>query len=216
VLVPHPSYRQLYEKVFAPLGMRTVTPAPPYGFAGTKAWGGEIARALGRGPAFRRAWSRWRARYAAALGRLRREVAVAGARLGFVVAPEDYAALCDPMRTAGIPVLDVAVELGFGIDLLVFAGDGGSADPGIRPAHARAVAIHRFADRSSLETLLRRTPCSAVYSDLYADERVTAAGKTPFSLQLFEPGLAGALRTGERLLGACRLPFYGKYRRHDA
>ncbi|MDI7268150.1 MAG: nitrogenase component 1 [Myxococcota bacterium] len=212
VLVPNPYYRKLYEKVLAPLRTKTLSPPPPYGIAATEAWVGEIARACGRGAAFRKVWRAANARLAPAFAVLRGEAA--GARLGFVIAPEDYAALCEPMETAGIPVLDVAVELGFGIDLLVFAGGGGSTEPAIRPGHERAVAIHRFADRASLDALLRDAPCAAVYSDLYGDERITAAGKAPFSLQFFEPGLAGALRTGERLLGACRLPFYGKYGRH--
>ena len=33
-------------------------------------------------------------------------------------------------------------------------------------------------------------------------------------MRQFEPGLAGALRTLRRLLGASRLPFYSRYARH--
>ncbi|MBI5503058.1 MAG: hypothetical protein HY907_22625 [Deltaproteobacteria bacterium] len=234
VLVPNPYFRKYYEQVFAPLGMATATPPAPYGVAGTRTWLEAVARACGRFSAMRRAWRAAEARIAPALARLRREIA--GLRLGFVVGPGEVAALFDPLEMAGVPALDVAVELGFGIDLLVFeepvtAADrsarfparraarggpqaeacGSDVGPSIPPQLAGAVAVYRFGDRAALDALLRSAPCAAIYSDLYADERVLAAGKAPFSLQLFEPGLEGALRTGERLLGACRLPFFRKY-----
>jgi hypothetical protein len=193
--------------------MRTIAPPPPYGVAGTRAWLEAVGRACGRGAALRRAWRRAERDHAAAREGLRRECAEF--RLGFVVGPAQVAALFDPLEMAGIPALDVAIDLGFGIDLLVFAaGDGAAPETAIPPGLAEAVDLYRFRDREALRALLRDTPCAAVYSDLHADERITGAGKTPFSLQAFEPGLAGALRTGERLLGACRLPFYRKYAAH--
>lgn len=211
VLVPNPFFGALYDRVFARLPMPTIAPAAPYGFAASRAWLGAVARACGRSREMARAWRAARPRWDAERARLRAEAS--RRRLGFVIAPSEYDALCDPAGNAGIPPLDVIVEFGFGIDLLVF-DDGSGAGLSPRPAHAGATVVHRFGDPASLAARLRDAPCDAVYSDLYGDERITAAGKTPFSLQSFEPGPSGALRTAERLLAACRLPFYRKYPRH--
>jgi hypothetical protein len=211
VLVPNPYFQSLYEQVLVPLGMPTLSPPAPYGVKTAGAWLAEIARACGREAAMEEAWHKAEAAAAPALAQLREEAA--RCRLGFVMAAEDYEALCDPAEMAGMPLLDLLVELGFGLAFMVY-DSGGSPSPVLASAHARAAVVERFADQAALEALLRSDLCAAVYSDLYADERITAGGKAPFSLQFIEPGLEGALRSGERLLGACHLPFYRKYGRH--
>jgi len=205
VLVPDPYRDALYESVFRPLPLETIEPPTPHGVADTRRWLEAIARSVGREAEMRRAWKRRMRRCAAERRRLRQDAA--GVRLGFVVDADECAALGDPVKMAGVPVLGVVCEMGFGIDLMVY-GDGPAPDD--RPG----VEIHRFDDRESLQRLMRDLPCGAIYSDLYCDARITAAGKMPFCLQLFEPGLEGAVRTAERLVGACRADFYRKYGTH--
>ena len=71
----------------------------------------------------------------------------------------------------------------------------------------------RFGERQ-VARLLADGPFQAVYSDHHFDRRLSSAGKAQFSLQEFEKGLAGAVRTGQRLLRICRLPFYRRYARY--
>jgi len=100
-------------------------------------------------------------------------------------------------------------ELGFGVDVLEYdpCGEVSCVQDGF-------VSVHGFEDEEGLERLMRELPCEAIYSDLYADGRITRLGKVPFSLQAFEPGIQGAQRTAEKLIGACEMPFYRKYGRH--
>jgi len=43
---------------------------------------------------------------------------------------------------------------------------------------------------------------------------LSSTGKSRFTLQHFEVGLPGAIRTVERLVRICETPFYRRYRRH--
>ncbi|MBM4388108.1 MAG: hypothetical protein FJ088_10250, partial [Deltaproteobacteria bacterium] len=52
----------------------------------------------------------------------------------------------------------------------------------------------------------------AFFSHHFFDWRLTQTGKASFSLQHFEKGLGGALRTLERLLIICRSEFYSRYK----
>ena len=74
--------------------------------------------------------------------------------------------------------------------------------------------IKAFADQDRLSMLLEKGAFDAVYSDHLFDRRLTSAGKAQFSLQEFEKGLAGAVRTGRRLLRVCKLPLYRRYRKY--
>lgn len=205
VLVPGPYFEKVYERVLRPLPLETVEAPAPCGIAATRRWLATIAGALGREERMRGAWRAAMRASAAERRRVRQEAG--RRRLGFVVDDAECAALEDPMRMGGVPVLGMVSEMGFGVDLMVH-GDGEVPEgPGIE--------VHRFGDQATLERLLRELPCGAIYSDLYADPRIAAAGKMPFSLQAFEPGLGGALRTADRLAHACRADFYRKYRRHD-
>jgi hypothetical protein len=213
VLIPNPYYSSLYEQTFATLGMKTLSPPAPYGLAATKAWLCEVAAACEREPEVLRAWAEAEGTVASTWARLREDAA--GLRLGFVLAANDYPSLTDPQETAGIPALDLLVELGFKLAFLVYAPPGcPSPRLALKPPHEHVAVVEYFSDQASLAHLLRSDLCASVYSDLYADERITAAGKAPFSLQFFEAGLRGCLRSAERLVGACRIPFYAKYGRH--
>jgi hypothetical protein len=115
-------------------------------------------------------------------------------RLAFVASPEELPVLDRPGFQTGVPVPKMLREMGFGTDVLLYGRD--------------------FQEPQELRELLRRGPWKAVYSDIFFDRRLTEAGKAQFSMRMFEPGLKGAQRTLERLLDACRLPFYSRYSRY--
>ncbi|MEK7383571.1 MAG: hypothetical protein AAB262_09845, partial [Elusimicrobiota bacterium] len=73
-----------------------------------------------------------------------------------------------------------------------------------------------FTSPEGLETLLADGRFEAVYSEYAGDPRLARAGKSQFSLDLFEMGAAGALRTLERLNETCRWPFHRRYGRYLA
>jgi nitrogenase molybdenum-iron protein alpha/beta subunit len=205
VLVPSPYLDEIYEGVFRPLDMQTIEAPAPWGVAGTRRWLARIADGLGRGKQMSATWRA--AMRASAAERKRVRGLAARQRLGFVVDEQEASWLGEPEKMAGVPLLGMVTEMGFGIDLMVH-GDGKVE------VEAGGVKVHGFESREAMEALMRDLPCGAIYSDLYCDARITAAGKMPFSLQMFEPGLQGAVRTARRLAHACRADFYRKYRRH--
>lgn len=213
VLLLNPYYRTIYAQVFEKLDMPTLILPSLYGLRATLSCLAEIGRICERPEAMADVLAQAEASVAPALEQCRLEAAQH--RLGFVLAADEYEALCDPMESAGVPLLDLAIEFGFGLHLMVYQPAGLAATPLVlRPEHAAAALVEHFSTGPQLEALLRSEASSAVYSDLYGDERLVAAGKAGFSLQFFEMGLQGAVRTAEQLLGACRLPFYRKYGRH--
>jgi len=48
----------------------------------------------------------------------------------------------------------------------------------------------------------------------FLTKQLTRNGKGQFSFSTFEMGLQGAVRTLERLVTVCRLPFYRKYAKY--
>ncbi len=101
--------------------------------------------------------------------------------LGFIGTAAELERLRSPRHLFGVPVIPMAEEMGFQVFAL---------DP---------------------DTPLRDIGASAVYSDFTCDSRLVEAGHTPFSSQLFEMGPQGALRSLERLLDCCRLPFHRRF-----
>jgi hypothetical protein len=69
-----------------------------------------------------------------------------------------------------------------------------------------------FSSDEDLARLLKEGTFDLVYSEIYRDRRVTSAGKIPFDLRAFEPGLRGAENTARKLLKLCDTPFYRVYR----
>ena len=116
-----------------------------------------------------------------------------------------------------VPVFALVEEMGFGIDLLAWAPDGEPGEAARRLAARPGVrGLSLFQDAEGLKSLLAGGAFRAVYTAIAHDHRVTEAGKAQFSMRLFEPGLAGAARTLERLLDAARLPFFERYARRLA
>jgi hypothetical protein len=118
-----------------------------------------------------------------------------------------------------VPLLSLLEEMGFGIDILVRV-----SDPKTATENARAIgAAFRDRDRHSIRAFdsfaflrhrLRESPSHAFLTYQFFDWRLTEAGKALFSIQHFEMGVPGAVRTLERLLGVCRTSFYRRYARY--
>ncbi len=127
-------------------------------------------------------------------------------RLGFVVDGDALDQLLDPAQTWGFPIFDFLTEMGFQTVLMV-ASSRGSADPG------EIGEVHWFETPEELSSLLSRANLSAVFSEQFYDRRLTELGLSTFSLQHFELGLGGAIRTLIRLVEVCELPFNRRYGR---
>jgi nitrogenase molybdenum-iron protein alpha/beta subunit len=219
VLRPNNLWQNLYDQVLYSSRTPAISPQAPYGVESTRRWLGEVAAAAGVPGDAERAWLAAFAPLEAAWEALRREAS--GHRLALVVRGEETYHLTRPASTWGIPLVAVLEELGFGLDVLIRVEDRASA----YKAASEVRGVFTYPDRhvikgfNTFELLLRRlaeSPAQAVLSSHFFDWRVTASGKSLFSLQYFEMGLAGALRTGERLLDVCRTPFYRRYARHLA
>ena len=201
----------LGDKVHALLGEgrgEVLTVPAAYGVAGTRECLAAIAAAAGKADEFEKAWA---ARLAAFLPRweeLRREAS--SRRLAFVVSAATLPGLDELRFSQGAPVLKLVLEMGFGVDLLYYAGPGEPPAPPPPPG----ARVAEFRTPAELARALREGGFSAVYSDVFFDDRVTRAGKSRFSSRFFEMGLDGAARGLERLLSACRTPFYARYAAH--
>ncbi len=214
VLLPNQLWQHLYEQVQFSSVLPAISPQAPFGISGTRRWVGEIVRALGLPTdvdavfaahlaSRREAWERASA-------------AVAGHRIGLVVRGDETYYLTRPAATWGVPIVELLEELGFGLDVLLKVDDRQAASRAAREVHAlfREPARHTVKGFNSLELLLRRlreSQAEAFLTYHFFDWRVTQAGKNLFSLQAFELGVDGAVRTAERLVHRCSTPFYRRY-----
>lgn len=118
-------------------------------------------------------------------------------------------------------MLPLVEEMGFGVDLLLFEGEGAAQAPaGHDPSAGGTRRVDRFRTPEELAVLLRAAEAPAFFSELSFDRRLSRSGEGRFSLAELAMGLPGALRTLERLLAVCRTTFYGRYAsyldRHEA
>lgn len=192
--------------LFAQRGLRALPVCAPYGIRDSRRCLEAIARETGRLGAFQAAWRRRWSGFLGAWRELRQEAL--RYRLAFVVREEGR--LHDPVLSRGVPFLGMLREMGFGVDVLVYAPRGTAPPP---PASLRSdsVRLTAFSSPQELERLLRVGEFRAVFSDIFYDWRLTEAGKAQFSQRNFEMGMAGALRSLRSLLSVCRLPFYERY-----
>lgn len=206
VIYPTEQARGAAERVLSKLGLVTLTPPSPFGLAGTREWVDAVAAATGCAEgctaALDRAWAPLAPRWESLRRRAR------GAALGFVVDPETANALRDPARLQGVPMLRIALEIGFEVEVLQYAEPGRRDPAPLVPEAARTVF---FRDRAELHAALRASRAEAFYSDVFADGRLTAARRQVFSLRDVSVGLGGAVETARRLLARCENPFLRRY-----
>lgn len=217
VFRPNRAWAHMYEQLQTGTRIEHITPPAPYGLERTRQWAHAIASRLGRADGFDRVWPELAAADEAGFAGV--SSAVKGRRLGMVVRAGETHYLTEPAETWGIPLLAVCEEAGFGLDILLAAGSERTAramreriSAGLqRPQDHRLSTVRSF---SELRKRLRDSECECVLSNHFYDWRLSEAGKSRFSLQLFEMGLAGATRTVQRLLEVCEAPFFRRYARY--
>jgi hypothetical protein len=191
ILWPVGEYRRLYDDGFLKLPLPAETAVPPYGLEGTRQFVRQAARLAGVDPgeALEKVEPLLREAEAATAELAAR---AAGIRLGLPLQSNQAELLASPERTCGVPVVAFLEALGFTTETLMRSDEPGRLDWWLQSG------------------------LSAVYSDLWHDRRLLKAGLPSFSLADLEPGAWGAVRTLERLLAACRSPFYKRFARWTA
>ncbi|MBM4394807.1 MAG: hypothetical protein FJ087_03845, partial [Deltaproteobacteria bacterium] len=216
VVADNAEWRGLRSHLLSDPGVREVVPAPPYGPAATIAWLRAVAEATGR---LDRCGDGIDALAAAASSAWAERAAEAAARGVGIVADERHVPrLADPARNWGLPLLALLDEMGFRVRVALFDRDAATATSvsAIRaalPAGARHEVV-TFGTQADLSAFLAAPDLDLVYSEYRFDHRVTSAGKAPFAADAFEMGIEGGLRSLDRLLALCRLPFYREHARH--
>jgi hypothetical protein len=138
--------------------------------------------------------------------------------LGVVVRDREIFYLTTPSRNWGVPLVRLLEEMGFGLEILVGVSDRATANKAARDirdmfAHPTRHAVLAFDGLRLLQHRLSESRSSAIFSYHFFDWRITSAGKAIFSLQQFEVGRSGAIRSLKRLLRVCETSFYRRYSR---
>jgi nitrogenase molybdenum-iron protein alpha/beta subunit len=216
VLYPNSLWTNHYAHLMEDTKIRYIMPPAPYGFEGTRQWFLAIGEALGIRSdaqvafekAFRRNQEAWEDARSQALGH----------RVALVVRADESFHLSDPSTTWGVHLLKFFEEAGFEVEILVYASEKSKLQKVSKVAASEVkdptrLVIRGFNSFETMRKALRESQAQAVLSYYTFDWRVHEAGKNRFSLQVFETGLLGAVRTVQRLVGICRTPFYMRY--HD-
>ncbi|MBI2387149.1 MAG: AAA family ATPase [Elusimicrobia bacterium] len=201
ILYPNAAYAETYKEYFEPMPIKTFRPDAPYGFEGTRKWLEAVAGEFGLKSKVKAVYARAAKDLTPAWTEGRREASSQG--LAFVVDANHVPRLADPGLTWGIPVLRLLREMGFGVEILCFGQE-----------RRQAEHFTSFRTPEELATLLAEGPFQAVYSEYAYDTRLARAGKAQFSLEGFEMGLGGAVRTLQALNTLCRWPFQRRYAKY--
>lgn len=186
---------------------RALAPGSPFGLRGTRRWMLAIADALGRraqmSAVIDEVWPELAPRWASLQARARRH------RLGFVVEQPSWQLALSASRCFGVPLVELLSEMGFGVDILAFAGTVAVAEQ-----RFDGVRVRGYRECGELAELLAADEVSAWYSELHYDRRLTRSGKNSFSLRQIYMGLPGAVESLAELLALVELPFYRRYGRY--
>ncbi len=205
------SYQSKLPELLAGGARPVLTVRAPYGIEDTGECLRAIARAAGREEAFEAVW---KTKLAALKPEWEELTARARShRLAFVVSEATLPMLWELRHGQGAPMMRMIEEMGFGVDILYY--DPHDDCPEV-PEDSRCARLATFRTPDELTRLLREGTFRAVYSDIFFDWRISAAGKARFSSKDFEMGLEGAVRSLRRLLAVSRLPFYHRYGSHLA
>jgi len=180
----------------------------PYGVEGTRECLKAVAAAAGKGAEFEAEWAVAMREFKPLWEAMKKESADLG--LAFVVSEATLPRLLELRYGSGAPLATMVREMGFPIHLVYYDIHG--EPPKLDGLEGASVST--FRSPWELQRALREGEFRAVFSDLFFDWRISRAGKARFSSRDFEMGLQGSLRTFQRLLDICRLPFYRRYAAH--
>jgi len=218
VLFPAAAVREAFRDAARLCQAPFLDPPPPFGFKGTRDWLDSVRQALGHPLLTDEGFDRLSAPFRPRWDALRRRAE--GQRVVIVLREDHFERESDPLQRFGVPWIQFLDEMGFGIDLLMLPAAQEVGEPAT-PRLAEVLesssggALHRLtavASEAELRGAMRESTASLAYTEMFHDRRVTASGKVPFSAIDFEPGLAGACRTLECLLGHASIPFFRQYR----
>ena len=205
------SYPTKIQDILAKTSRPVISVRAPYGVEGTRECLRGIAVAAGKEKEFVKAWAEETKTFLPAWEEMKKEAA--GYSLGFVVSEATLPRLMTLRYGHGAPLAKMALEMGFGIDIIYYDLHG---VPPKLPAGLEKARVTVFRTPFELEQALRAADCRAVYSDIIFDWRIMKAGKARFGGKDFEMGLGGAMRVFGKLLSLCRLPFFRRYASHLA
>lgn len=214
VCLSNSTWQHLYDQLTFESKTPLISPLPPYGMAGSRAWLRAILDALKLDGDVDAAMET----LAAPLqGRWDRFVEEAkGYRVALVIRASETYYLTKPTFSWGVPIVAALEEMGFSIDVFLKLDNREEAAKAAREvhgtfAHPERHTIKGFNTMEMMFARLAEAPSDALLTYHFFDWRASQAGMNTFSLQQFEPGVAGALRTLERLVGICRTPYYRRY-----
>lgn len=206
--------RDVSELAFSELPVVLLRPPSPVGIRGTFEWLREVVAQAAPGMVERVATMENDESLRSRLERLRARTG--RHRLVFVADREDLGLFVDTRPMYAYSLLDVLVEMGFGLRIVVH-GDLGSYQGFVREFGARGwagrVDLVPFGSPRELTEALREPGGGAVFSNITADPRVTAAGRNVFSEADVEMGIEGFFRTAERLAERCEVRPLAGYER---
>lgn len=211
VLHPNELWQGHYSQLMAGSRVRTVALAPPFGPARTRAWLQSIVTELSLEAhvdgVFEQHWSAQADEWKSLRERAQRYC------LGFVVAEDEIDFLTNSRKTWGVSLIPLVLEMGFQVQVMLVCTESeeSSAFEALQRLAANDIEIMRCVDREELSRALGRFELSAVFSEHFYDRRLTEHGVSSFSLQHFEHGFSGAVRTLRRLVELCEFPFFKRY-----
>lgn len=198
--------RQLAERL-APV--RSLRPRPPYGFENTRRWLLSIGAAVDRREAVEAEIAVLMAKLGPRWELLRRRARQL--RVGFVIEHGNWRAALSAQRSLGVPMLELLTEMGFGIEILAYAGERGRMP---EPERFDDIHVRWYRNVDELDQCLADPRVAAWYSEMYFDRRLTRNGKNSFSMRQFSMGFHGAVDTLESMLRVGSMSFYRSYARY--
>ncbi|MBM4388398.1 MAG: hypothetical protein FJ088_11705, partial [Deltaproteobacteria bacterium] len=204
-------------------GMRTISPAAPYGIKGTIEWLNTVKKATAEaagGESFRRLTDSAEPVSDDLLKELAGEFApgfcerresAKGINIGLVCDAGTVGELLSPGFFFGFDPRGFFNELGFGLKIFV--------PPEIRsrglPENSKRlfpdVDVVCFDDGDSYRELFHEHDARIVYCDVCGGRTVKEAGAVPFGVDSLEIGLSGAMSTLRKLLSLSKINIYSRY-----
>jgi len=216
VMYPNNVWDNHYQHLTSETRTTIITPEAPFGFEATNRWVKAVAKAVDQQNDVDEVLENAQAKLLERWQALREQAA--NYRIAIVVRVQELALLTYPSRTWGIPLIAFLEEAGFGLDIFIKVDQREAAREAAKTVlaqfeHPQRHIIKAFNSFELLRQRLNESKADAVLSYHFFDWRVSEAGKNRLSLQVFEMGHAGAIRTLERIIGICKTPFYRRYQK---